>query len=486
MRLIKSRSATTASIRHRFAAQQNGNVSLLFGLSLVPLIGVAGLGVDYGIAIAARTKLDGAADAAALAAVVTAKNYVADNPGLSGVSDLAIALGKTKATSVFRANAGTVAYTTVQLNSPVLTRSGQTFNSEVSYSAAVNSTFGKLFGTTSNAISNRAKASTDLASYLDFYLMVDVSGSMGLPTTPDGMASLAAQNRDMFDDYRQGCQFACHFPKTGDQTYNGWNLAAGKIKLRSDSVNEAVCNLLDRASIQEISQQYRIGIYPFINQLGTLKGITSNISDLKTSAQCSSSWPMTFTNLLDTGSTQLNTSSSPRTGLGSGGTHFETSLPQLQAKITSFGSGATTTTGRPFVFIITDGMQNDQGFQTVSSGKTSYPGNPSKFWGYADAWWSPGGSQPKQMNPALCDALKTAGATVSVLYIPYITIQFKPNDGSISWENTRVNGFSPTLATPLKACASPGSYFSADTPEGIKQALSAMFDQAIQVTRLTQ
>ena len=41
-------------------------------------------------------------------------------------------------------------------------------------------------------VTNTVKASADLPSYLDFYLLVDVSGSMGLPATPAEMDKLVA------------------------------------------------------------------------------------------------------------------------------------------------------------------------------------------------------------------------------------------------------------------------------------------------------
>ncbi len=104
-----------------------------------------------------------------------------------------------------------------------MTRTGQTLESQIVYSATVQNSFGKLFRMPTTTLSNTAKASTDLPNYLDFYLMVDVSGSMGLPTTATEMSRLAAVNTDMWSDYQQGCQFACHFPG-----YNGWTQAAGK------------------------------------------------------------------------------------------------------------------------------------------------------------------------------------------------------------------------------------------------------------------
>ena len=49
-----------------------------------------------------------------------------------------------------------------------------------------------------------------------------------------------------------------------------------------------------------------------------------------------------------------------------------------------------------------------------------------------------------------------------------------------------MNAFSPTLATPLQNCASPGYFYTANSPDDITNALTAMFDKALQVARLTQ
>ncbi|MCJ2011399.1 pilus assembly protein TadG-related protein [Methylobacterium sp. J-076] len=479
MSRILTRARRAAARGAALARARGGNISIIFGLSLIPLVGLIGLGVDYGSAITAKTKLNAAADAAALAAVVTAKAYIGANPGQTNVTQNGIAAGVQQAVNSFSVNAGKVPYTTVALQTPVVTRAGQTLTSTVVYTATVQNNFGKIFRSPTTALTNTVTASVDLPSYLDFYLMVDVSGSMGLPATASAMAALAAKNTDMWSDYQQGCQFACHFPG-----YNGWTLAAGKIQLRSDAVNTAVCNLIQRASAPVVPNQYRVGIYPFIDQLATLAGLTSTMATLNLAAQCSQTWPLAFTNLLDTGATQLYTNNDPSTGTGSGGTHFEAAMPQMQALISNYGDGSTTAKPKPFVFLITDGMQNSQHFFTSVGGKYAYPGNPSKFTGYGNAWWD--GSQPAQIDPTTCSALKTAGATISVLYIPYNQITFVNNSGGIAWENNRVNGFSPTLATPLKSCASPGYFYTANTPTDINNALSAMFDQALRVARITQ
>jgi Flp pilus assembly protein TadG len=462
---------------------RSGNVTIMFALSLIPLIGLVGYGVDYGVAITDKAKVDAAADAAAIAGVVAAKAYFANNPGQTNLSANAFAAGAAQATNAFNVNTGNVPFATIQLQTPQISRQGQTITSKVAYTATVKNNFGQMFRTPTATFSNTVTATADLPSYLDFYLLLDVSGSMGLPATSTGMSQLAAKNNDMYSDYKQGCQFACHVPG-----YKGWGIAAGNIQLRSDALNSAVCSLISRASNPTMQNQYRVGLYPFINQLGVLADINSSIATLNTAAQCSAQpWPLALTNLLDTGTTQLYANNDPSTGTGAGGTHFEFVLPQMQSTIQAaggFNDGSSTTSRKPFVFLVTDGMQNSQHFGVSSGSKWYYPGNPSSFRGYSAGNWD--GSQPAQIDPTQCTALKTAGATISILYIPYNIINFTDYGGGIAWENNRVNGFSPTLSTPLQSCASPGFFFTANTPADITTALNAMFDKALQAAHLTQ
>src|SRR5258707_7201134 len=73
-----------------------GNVAIIFGLTLVPLIFLAGMGVDYTAAVDRQVQLNAAADAAALAAV---------SPALMAQSQSA---SQTKALNVFNAQAAKV------------------------------------------------------------------------------------------------------------------------------------------------------------------------------------------------------------------------------------------------------------------------------------------------------------------------------------------------------------------------------------------
>lgn len=460
-----------------FRAARRGNVSIIFAFSLIPLVGLVGLGIDYGIGLSNKAKLDHAADAAAVAAVATAKAYVAANPTDPKLAQDAITAGLTQAKNSFAVNAGSVIFASVPAPTLTLTRTGQTFSSSVSYSARTTNHFGQIFGQPSLNVSGSVKASSDVPKYLDFYLLVDVSGSMGLPTSPEGQAALANINFESIS--AQGCQFACHFPNT-----NGWNNATrNNIELRTTSVNSAVCSLIQQATGSNL---YRVGIYPFINQMATLVGLasTTDTSGLSTAAQCGSQTPMAFTNLLDIGSTQLATNGDPSTGTGSGGTHFEVVFPQMASTIASFGDGSSALKPKPYVFLITDGMENNQHYASAMGGKYVYPGAPSLFPGYPDAWWD--GSQPSAIDPSQCAALKSAGVTISILYIPYIQISFVNDGSNVAWENATVNGISPGLQTPLQQCASPGFFYTANSSADITAALNAMFAQATQITHLTQ
>jgi len=459
------------------ASDRGGSINVMFALAVLPTIGLIGLGVDYGMAISSKSRLDNAADAAALAGVVTAKEYIAANAKQSDVTTAGLTAGRNQATKAFNINTGKVPFATVSLTSLDVTRTGQTLTAKVAYTATVQNTFGKLFGLSTSLVTNTVSASADLAGYSDFYLMVDVSGSMGLPTTDSDAAKLASQSVEA----EGNCQFACHFPNM-----KGWNLAAGKIQLRSDAVNNAVCALLSRASTPIVPNQYRIGLYPFVNRLATLAQLsdtTTSLASLRTAAECDKTWPLAFTKLLDTGSTQLYTSNDPTTGTGSGGTHFETALPQMKSTIQKFGNGSSTDNPKPFVFLITDGMQNSQTYSSWKDKKT-YPGSPSKFTGYRYAEWD--GSQPAQIDASKCTDLKKAGATISILYIQYNPFKNYTNHSYIVWENSRVNGFSPTLSDPLRECASPGLFFTANSASDITAALGAMFDQALKVARITE
>ncbi len=81
----------THALFRRFGADKSGAVGVIFGLSVIPMMGLAGAAVDYGRASAARAGMQAAVDAAAL-------SLAKDGPSMT--MPQAIAHG----TTVFNAN----------------------------------------------------------------------------------------------------------------------------------------------------------------------------------------------------------------------------------------------------------------------------------------------------------------------------------------------------------------------------------------------
>ena len=80
-----------------------------------------------------------------------------------------------------------------------------------------------LIGYKTLPISGSSTSSFTLNPYIDFYLMLDVSGSMSMPSTTAEQARLQAVNPDNLCNYPTGCTFACHFTAQGGcgQSYQG-------------------------------------------------------------------------------------------------------------------------------------------------------------------------------------------------------------------------------------------------------------------------
>ncbi|WP_336488206.1 pilus assembly protein TadG-related protein [Methylobacterium nigriterrae] len=434
----------------RLRCDQSANVAIVFALAALPTIGLLGLGIEHGQRTVFRNRLDAAADAAAIAAIKGASDYVAQNSGSqsgAALTDGAIAAGTALGAKAFATNAGKVTLTVPAVPTVRMARQGQTFTANVQYAGSYPSAFGKLFGTSTVALSGGAASSVTMGSYLDFYLLLDTSGSMGFPTSAQQQLDFARINPDMnWGQTKNNCAFACHFP-----SFVGYSIAKpNKITLRIETVGNAVAQLLTTAKQnQTIPNQYRVGLFPFVSYMETAADATTDLDSLQPIAAGLEAY-------MDIGD-----SSRPR---GSGGTHFENLFPTINSKITRSGDGSSSLTPQPFIFLVTDGVQNDQ------------------YWSNSFGWT---GSKANLLDPNLCTPLKNRGITISVLYIPYVPIA-QPYNTNVGYENDRVNGLIPSVPDTLRSCASPGYFRTASTSDEITAALNAMFAQATAAARLTQ
>jgi Flp pilus assembly protein TadG len=534
--------ARVSASARAFGPATRGNSAIIFAIAALPIISAVGCVIDYSYASMMKTKLQAAADAATLATVSNNSPIVTTAKAMTGNGT--VTNGSTYLTNFF--NEDTSAFTGISLSpSPTVTKSGQSVTATASFTYAVPTYFLKLMGYSSITVSGTSSASFTLPTYIDFYLLLDVSGSMSFPSTTSEQQRLMAVNPDNLGEYAGGCQFACHFtsqnacgqstqgpiPAVGKSTNpnpggycqgfiisrlgttptsftagttnttNGnsvnWSnsqvstcATAGTsqcIQLRADAVGYAVTALLSAATNKEaatgVSNEFRVGLFPFIQNM-CAPGSTAT-GDVNKSNSCSVGLTSSLTgSTITTFAQNLATllDTGVNTTLGSGGTHFENALSTMSSYINSIGTGSGPTNTLPYVFIVSDGSQD---YQTQSGGN----------WGSQN--WTSNATSPYQNsstgippnsedNTDYCGTLKNAGITVAVLYIPYGSIvdpnaSFANNEDGYA-NNNVTNG---TYAANLQNCASTGFFYTASTPSDITNALVEMFNQAANTAHIS-
>jgi hypothetical protein len=231
------------------------------------------------------------------------------------------------------------------------------------------------------------------------------------------------------------------------------------IQLRADAVGYAVNQLFITANASmNVTNQFRIGLYPFIQDLYAYFALTSSINGSSTNSSTINYAAANLASQLDT-----NTNAN----LGSGGTHIDTALTTMNGLIRTVGDGSSSTNTQPFVFLVTDGAQDPQTKALNQSG------------GWA------GSNHATVIDPTReCATIKNRGIIISVLYIPYQPIQ-NPNPSFAGDEDDYANNNIVNIPPSLKGCASPNFFFTANTPADITTALNAMFQQSLKTAHIT-
>ncbi len=216
---LSARFARLRVLFANFQSNNRGNVAIITALAALPMMAAIGCVIDYSNASMIRTKLQAAADAAALATVSVNSPVIATAKGMS--SGGTVSGGSTYASNFFSANLP-AGYTSVSPTATV-TLTGTTITAVVSFSTTVSTYFMGIVGYPNITIGSTSTASYSLPTYINFYLMLDVSGSMSFPSTSSEQQRLMAVNPDNLyptnsppnNGYPQGCQFACHFTAQG-------------------------------------------------------------------------------------------------------------------------------------------------------------------------------------------------------------------------------------------------------------------------------
>ncbi|MBB3656983.1 Flp pilus assembly protein TadG [Rhizobium sp. BK650] len=419
-----------------FLADRSGNFGIMTALLMVPLVGTAGLALDYAHALSLRTQLYAAADAAAVGSISEKSGAVAVAMTMQGNGTISVA--KTDARSIFFSQmSGELTSVPVNLSIDV-TKTANKLNSQVTFSASVPTTFMHVLGQDSITISGTATAEYQTASFMDFYILLDNTPSMGVAATPTDVAKMEAKT---------GCAFACH---QVDKSVNNYTIAKDLgVAMRIDVVRQATQALTDTAKTERVSaDQFRMGVYTFGTKaedakLTTISNLTSDLTTVKN-----------YTNAVDLMTIPYQNYNSDQI------TSFDSAMTQMNTIIDPAGDGTSNISPEKILFFVADGVGDSYKPSTCTKKTT-------------------GGRCQEPIDTSFCKPLKDRGVKIAVLYTTYLPLP------SNNWYNTWIKPFQNEIPSRMAACASPGLYFEVTPTEGIADAMKALFFKVIRAPRLT-
>ena len=438
-----------ALFRHigRFRRNKSANVAVIFTIAAVPIMTFVGSAVDYSRATATRSKLQAATDAASVGSVTkTSPAFIAAG---TMTADGAITAGVTDATNIFNANMNGVNGYTLNSMTATVNKTGGTVTSTVQFSASVSTTFLNVIGKTSMTVTGTSTATTTMPLYIDFYLLLDNSPSMGVGATPADVTKMVNNTSDQ-------CAFACHDLNNSSNYYNLAKTLG--VTTRIDVLRTATQSLMDTAAqTQTYSNQFRMAIYDFGSSASTagLRALFSLSSSLSSAKSAAGNIDLMTVNGQNDNNDQ--------------DTQFTNIMPAINGVITAPGAG-TTSAPLKYLFFVSDGVADESNpssciKSTTSSGRCQSP-----------------------INTALCTTIKNRGIKIAVLYTTYLAL---PTN---SWYNTWISPFntgpygpSPNsqIAQNMQNCASTGLYFEVSPTQGISEAMNALFKKAVADARIS-
>jgi Flp pilus assembly protein TadG len=411
----------------RFGRHEGGSMATFAALTAIPLIFSVGAGVDYSSANMAKAKLDAVADTAALAAV--------DHQSITGTAAAAQVISQ----NVFNAEAVNLTNVTVSNVSATVTDGTTGRTAVVGYTATKTNTFMGLVGLPTTTITGQSTAAAGLSTYIDFYLLLDNTPSMGVGATTADINTMVNNTPDQ-------CAFACHDVSNSSNYYNLAKTLG--VTMRIDVLRSATQDLMNTAtSLESLANQYRMAIYTFGASSATA-GLT-NVVALTSNLSSASSSIAGIDLMTVNGQNQFNDQD----------TNYDGVIPAINAVIPNPGPG-TQASPQKVLFFVSDGVADESNANSCSQQTVS------------------GGRCQEPINLALCTALKNRGVLIAVLYTTYLPL---PTN---AWYNQYIAPFSSEISTQMQSCASPGLFFSVSPTQGISDAMSALFQNAVMTARL--
>ena len=455
-------SSMIASIKN-FARNKRGNVAIMFGFMAVPIIFVTGMTIDYSVAARVHTKLNAAADAAALAAVTPTMMAQTDTQAVLAAKSMFSSLMTGMSSLQYDPAGVTVTPTHPSGNNSIR-------NVQVSYVEQSRNIFAGVLGKPTIWVEGSATASASIAPNIDFYLLLDASGSMLLPSTTAGITQMTSLTAAQTTG---GCAFACHqaLTSSGEPSTNpivngkhidNYQLARNNnIGLRTDEVPTAVASLMqtadtDRNNAVGVPPVYRMSVSMFDDATSVIMPLTtaytSNWSSAKSNYYIKEMWA----NNQDCNSQASCTASG--SGTADAKTNYDAAFSAVNTLMPNPGNGTNVALDKPqeILFLVTDGMEDEL-----------YNGT---------RYYQPMNNPVRQQN--WCTTIKARGIKIAALYTTYLPLQDP-------WSVSNVMPFQPQLGPAVQACATSGLYFEVSPGGDITSALNALFQLAVQSAHLT-
>ena len=518
----------------RFLADRRGNVAMIYALMLPVLIFGAGFAIDYTHAMQIQTKLDAAADSAALAALTPAMMLQSN------------ATAQTAAINLFDAEAAAIPSLRQPLTPPtvsVTTPTGSPLvrNVTVSYTEANTNIFASILGYSALGLAGTSSATASGAANMNFYMLLDNSPSMAIPSTSAGITLL--QQKTPYQDYYKGsntanngfngCAFACHeAPIVADTDPDKAGNPCGDGT--APTVKASYTDMNGNSSPQEIiyctsAHGAQIDNYALAKQLGItlrLDALSLGITDLTTYAEqfrtqqaspptykfaayeMDSSWNigmssttspqynqlMALTTSYVTGwptasanfgvmeyyknNNQCASAACTSSGGGDWATNYDNALTAMNTIMPNPGQGTNTSGDSPkeVLFLVTDGVEDELNAPSCSEPLT-------------------GSRCQSPINTSMCATIKNRGIYLAILYTDYYPV----TAGSTYdyWYAHYVAPYNVQPSDPtqpptsslvyqaLQNCASPGMFIEAGLDDNLSTKLEALFSQ-VMAARLTQ
>ena len=455
-----------------FHRDRRGATAVVFAAAAVPLFSLIALAIDYSGIVAARAKLNLAADSGVLMATQDTAYQFNNPPAATGSAENPINAGRSR----FSLQAAGVANTVVDHMDLQVKQNGSVFTGTVTYQATYTPMFAGLLGFDSIPVSGTASAVAVTRVYVDFQLIIDGSDSMTIAADGDQasyMETVLENAWGTFGSYAEnyptvqqvGCYFSCHFAITYDDgnpkdqvDFYTASRDAGVV-MRFTQVKAAAAALATLIQNKN-SQQFRLGVY-----LAAKDMCVSYIGGTCQFANVVEEQPLT-NSVPDVQQTLATLDVTPRPyylGAYNGDTDLNGSLADFTASyLGTPGDGSTPSGPKKFVILFTDGA-ND------------VPGN--------DGPYANNGHSYPLLDQTKCDALKGAGVTL-------VVVQTLPP--TFSWQgNPVVNDHHgpdyQTLTNNLQACASQNMFFMVDKQADFTNAMTNALNVSLtEPTHFTQ